>query len=99
MRGIHGLRQAGCGAIAIPCNNVHGWYAAMADAAGVPILHIVDAAAAELRRIGMAGGLIGVIGTEATIGAPDFTSRRPGHRGANRSRRRSLRPPGRRDAR
>jgi aspartate racemase len=67
MRGIHGLRQAGCGAIAIPCNNVHGWYAAMANAAGVPILHIVDAAAAELRRIGLTGGLIGVIGTEATL--------------------------------
>jgi aspartate racemase len=67
MRGIHGLRQAGCGAIAIPCNTAHGWYESMADAAGVPILHIVDAAAADLRRIGIAGGPVGVMGTEATL--------------------------------
>src|SRR5580658_3430472 len=26
LRGIAALRQAGCGAIAIPCNTAHGWY-------------------------------------------------------------------------
>jgi aspartate racemase len=67
LRGIAGLRQAGCGAIAIPCNTAHGWYDPMRDAAEVPILHIVDAAAADLRRIGVAGGTIGVMGTEATL--------------------------------
>jgi aspartate racemase len=67
LRGIEGLRHAGCGAIAIPCNTAHGWYDAMQAAAGVPILHIVDAAAAELRRIGVRGGTIGVMGTAATL--------------------------------
>ena len=56
LRGIEGLQRAGCGAIAIPCNTAHGWYDAMRDAAQVPILHIVDAAATELRRIGIAAG-------------------------------------------
>src|SRR6201747_1274384 len=37
LRGIEGLRQAGCGAIAIPCNTAHGWYEPMAAAAGMPI--------------------------------------------------------------
>jgi aspartate racemase len=67
MRGINGLRAAGCGAIAIPCNTAHGWFEPMTRDAGVPILHIVDAAAAELRRIGVTGGTIGVMGTAATL--------------------------------
>ena len=25
LRGIEGLRRAGCGAVAIPCNTAHGW--------------------------------------------------------------------------
>jgi len=67
LRGINGLRQAGCGAIAIPCNTAHAWYEPMLQAAGMPILHIVDAAAADLRRLGIPGGRIGVMGTQATL--------------------------------
>jgi aspartate racemase len=67
LRGIAGLKQAGCGAIAIPCNTAHGWYNEMRDAAQLPILHIVDAAAADLRRLGIAPGRIGVMGTQATL--------------------------------
>jgi aspartate racemase len=67
VRGIAGLRRAGCGAIAIPCNTAHGWYDAMKAAAGVPILHIVDAAAQELRRLGIAPGRIGLMATQATL--------------------------------
>ena len=67
LRGVAGLQHAGCGAIAIPCNTAHGWYDAMRDAARVPILHIVDAAAADLRRLGIADGTVGVMGTQATL--------------------------------
>ncbi|MGE0223605.1 MAG: aspartate/glutamate racemase family protein [Acetobacteraceae bacterium] len=67
LRGIAGLRQAGCGAIAIPCNTAHGWIEPMREAAGVPILHIVDAAVADLHRAGITGGRIGVMGTQATL--------------------------------
>lgn len=67
LRGIEGLKRAGCGAIAIPCNTAHGWYDAMRDAAAMPILHIVDAAASELRRMDVPSGTIGVMGTQATL--------------------------------
>ena len=67
VRGIRGLEAAGCGAIAIPCNTAHGWIEGMEAATRLPILHIVDAAAVELRRLGVAGGRIGVMGTAATL--------------------------------
>jgi aspartate racemase len=67
VHGIEGLRRAGCGAIVIPCNTAHGWYDEMSKAAEVPILHIVDAAARELRRFGIAPGRIGLMATQATL--------------------------------
>lgn len=67
LRGIAGLEAAGCGAIAIPCNTAHGWYDGMRAATRLPILHIVDAAAAELARLGVHAGRIGVMGTAATL--------------------------------
>jgi aspartate racemase len=67
LRGIDGLKAAGCGAIAIPCNTAHGWFEPMVKAAGIPILHIVDAAATDLRRLGITSGTIGLLGTAATL--------------------------------
>jgi aspartate racemase len=67
LRGIRGLERAGCGAVAIPCNTAHGWFDAMQAATALPILHIVDAAAAELARLGVARGRIGVMGTAGTL--------------------------------
>lgn len=67
LRGIRGLEAAGAGAIAIPCNTAHGWFEAMQDATHLPILHIVDAAAEELARLGVARGPIGVMGTAGTL--------------------------------
>ena len=67
LRGIRGLKTAGCGAIAIPCNTAHGWYEEMAAEAGCPVLHIVDAAAADLARMGISPGRIGLMGTQATL--------------------------------
>ncbi len=65
--GLQGLARAGCGAVAIPCNTAHGWIDGMRAASPVPILHIIDAAAAELRRNGFPSGRIGVLGTAATM--------------------------------
>jgi aspartate racemase len=67
LRGIDGLKQAGCGAIVVPCNSAHNWYDQMAEAACVPMPHIVDAAAADLGRIGIRPGLIGLMGTPMTL--------------------------------
>jgi len=66
-RGLSVLEAAGAGAIAIPCNTAHGWYDGMRRACRLPILHIVDAAAAELRRTRVWPGRIGVMGTAATL--------------------------------
>jgi len=67
LRGLRGLEAVGCGAVAIPCNTAHGWHEAMQAATRLPILHIVDAAAEELRHQGIAGGAIGVMGTAGTL--------------------------------
>ncbi|WP_249120214.1 cysteate racemase [Plastoroseomonas hellenica] len=67
LRGVSGLEAAGCGAIAIPCNTAHGWFDGMVAATRLPILHIVDAAAEELARLGLRGGRIGLLGTEGTL--------------------------------
>jgi aspartate racemase len=67
LRGIAGLEAAGCGAIAIPCNTAHGWFDAMQAATRLPILHIVDAAAADLARQGVPVERIGLMGTSATL--------------------------------
>ena len=66
LRGVRGLRAAGCGAIAVPCNTAHGWYEEMA-AEGLPVLHIVEAAADDLARVLPPGGVVGVMGTAATL--------------------------------
>ena len=68
LRGIDGLESAGCGAIAIPCNTAHRWYEAMRAHARVPVLHIVDAAAAALRGMRTGSARIGVMATQAALG-------------------------------
>ncbi len=67
IRGLQGLAASGCGAVAIPCNTAHGWIDGMRGATALPILHIVEAAAADLHRQAVAPGLVGVMGTAATL--------------------------------
>ena len=65
LRGIRGLKSAGCTQIVIPCNTAHFWYDQMLDQ-GVPILHIVESVAVELNNLNVTG-TIGVLGTQGTI--------------------------------
>ena len=58
------LADAGAEAIAIACNTAHFWAADVADASGLPLLHIANAALAAMaqrpaapRRILLAGGV------------------------------------------
>ena len=67
LRGVRGLLQAGCGAIVMPCNTVHYWHETLLEAAGVPIPHIVDAAADDLRAMRILPGRIGLMATAATL--------------------------------
>lgn len=67
--GARHLVDAGARAIVIPCNTAHLWYDQIAaGAAPVPVLHIVSAAVADLRRQGVQTGRIGVLGTATTLG-------------------------------
>ena len=64
--GIIGLKSAGCDHIVIPCNTAHFWYGRMVEL-GVPITHIAGSVAEELRALKIYSGIIGVIGTKATM--------------------------------
>jgi aspartate racemase len=70
LRGLRGLKAAGCGAIAMPCNTAHAWYEELAGE-GLPVLHIVDAVACALERVlplqVMPDGIVGVMATAHTL--------------------------------
>ena len=67
VRGLKALEAAGCGAVAIPCNTAHGWIEGMQAATRLPILHIIDAAAEDLRRQGVGPGTVGIMATAQTL--------------------------------
>lgn len=69
LEGVRVLKQAGARAIAIPCNTAHHWYDALAQAAGMPVLHIADAACAELDRRRLGARRVGLMGTDGTLAA------------------------------
>ena len=64
--GIKWLKHAGCNYIVIPCNSAHFWYSQLSKI-GVPILHIVDSVASELKQLNISGQKIGILGTQGTI--------------------------------
>ena len=64
-RGVQGLKNVDCDHIVIPCNTAHFWYDRLVEL-GVPITHIVDSVADELRLQNITG-TIGVLGTRATM--------------------------------
>ncbi len=60
--GARTLVAAGAKAIAIPCNAAHYWFDEVAASCPVPMLHIVDAVAAEAPS-----GPLGLVGTRAIL--------------------------------
>jgi len=66
LQGIQALKTVGCDRVVIPCNSAHFWYDDMAKM-GVPITHIVDSIADELRVLHLENSTIGVMGTQGTI--------------------------------
>lgn len=74
--GLARLRAAGCALAVMPCNSAHYWYD---DLAGeLPMLHIVDAVVASLRRRGIEGGPIGLLATTGTVAAGIYQDRLAG---------------------
>jgi len=74
--GLARLRAAGCALAVMPCNSAHYWYDALAGE--LPMLHIVDAVAAALRRRGIEGGPIGLLATSGTVAAGIYQDRLAG---------------------
>jgi aspartate racemase len=66
LQGIQALKTVGCDRIVIPCNSAHFWYNDMAKM-GVPITHIVDSIADQLRALNLENTTIGIMGTQGTI--------------------------------
>lgn len=75
LNGIRVLRGAGATCIAIPCNTAHYWYDELARAAGVPVLHIADAACDMLERRGIRGEAVGLMATRGTLAAGFYQQR------------------------
>jgi aspartate racemase len=74
IRGIDFLNRAGCAVIAIPCNTAYYWHADLAERSETPILHIVDATADQLRRLGNVS-TVGVIATHGTTHAGIYAAK------------------------
>ena len=66
LEGIHILKNARCDYIVIPCNSAHFWYDDLVKM-GVPIIHIVDSVAEELRTLNLDNQTIAIMGTQGTI--------------------------------
>ncbi len=67
LEGIRFLERCGVDCIAIPCNTAHLWFDALQSAVAVPVMHIVESVVEDLRRQGIQGGKIGIMGTPATL--------------------------------
>lgn len=67
LNGLRQLERSGALAIAMPCNTAHLWHEKLAAATDLPVLHIVQAVIDDLRRQGIHGGLIGLMGTAVTL--------------------------------
>jgi len=73
--GVRRLERAGAACVAIPCHTAHAWYDQLAAATELPILHIVDAALAELERLRLPKGPLGLLATQATLEAGLYQGR------------------------
>jgi aspartate racemase len=66
VRVMRGLEAAGCALVAMPCNTVHYWYDRLAVETRLPIVHIADAVAAQIRKGSPQARRVAVIGSTVT---------------------------------
>jgi aspartate racemase len=64
-QGVQTLESAGADFVAIACNTVHAFHAAIAPAVSIPVLDLVEETVAEVHKAGH--GCVGVLGTGLTI--------------------------------
>lgn len=74
------LVAAGAGLVVVPCNTAHLWFDGVQQALDLPMLHLVDAAMAEvLAKLdsGGTGGTVGLLATDATLASGLYLNRPP----------------------
>ncbi len=73
--GARALEAAGCEAFAVACNTAHYWAEELADAVGIPLLHIADAAVEAIARRPLPPMRIGILATRGTLAAAFYGTR------------------------
>lgn len=74
----HRLVAGGAGLIVVPCNTAHLWFADLQKQLALPMLHIVDAALAEVRQLTSALPppiRVGLLATDATLASGLYMNR------------------------
>ena len=73
------LVAAGAGLIVMPCNTAHLWFEPLQAALATPMIHLVDAALAEVDANAGTHARIGLLATDATLESGLYVERkRPG---------------------
>lgn len=75
LEGVRRLERGGAICVAMPCHTAHAWYDELAAASRLPILHIVEATLAELERLAVPPGPLGLLATAATLKAGLYQER------------------------
>ena len=75
IEGARSIEQAGASALVIPCNTAHAWYGALQAAVSIPIIHIADAALAQI-KVCSDQPRIGLLSTPGTIKSGVYTQHR-----------------------
>jgi len=71
------IERAGAQALVIPCNTAHAWYEELSASLGIPLLHIVDAAVAQI-PLALRHEPVGLLATRGTLASGIYTLRQPG---------------------
>jgi len=79
LAGVRALEAAGCEAFAIACNTAHHWAGELAAGAGIPLLHIADAAIAEMAAQPAPPLRVGLLATRGTLAAAFYGERLARH--------------------
>ena len=71
------LVAAGAGLVVVPCNTAHLWFDDVQEALGLPMLHLVDSAIADVLSQTDAGAKVGLLATDATLASGLYLNRHP----------------------
>lgn len=71
---VRALCQQGVSTIAIPCNTAHYFFSDLQEASSVPILNMLELAAAQIHELNPQAQNVAVLGTRGTVTSGVYTS-------------------------